>query len=288
MTVRYNVDLYRDKAVVQKGVPLAAIDTLQQPLTALQKKDLAAYTALLESSSLEARQKKARETIENVTGSYASLYRDRTGRYENALVNYLYLGLWDVLLFMFLGMAFYKLGIITGHAPQKVYWYLLLGGLGLGLILSYLRLQSMIYYNFNYITFLKEGSFSYYELGRAARALGIFGGIMLLWKSGLARGFFALMKPVGQMAFTNYLMQSLLCGVVFYGIGFGLYGRLERWEIYGVMGAVWLFQILYSNIWMRYYRFGPMEWLWRSLTYWQRQPFRRDVQLPVESRPAAV
>jgi len=121
-----------------------------------------------------------------------------------------------------------------------------------------------------------------------ARALGIFGLIMLLFKSGGVKWFFSLMQPVGQMAFTNYLMQSLICGLIFYGIGFSLYGKLERYEIYLVLLAVWLFQIIYSNIWMRYFRFGPMEWLWRSLTYWQRQSFRRGSKVPAERTPVAV
>ena len=99
---------------------------------------------------------------------------------------------------------------------------------------------------------------------------------MLLYKSGLFKWLFALLRPVGQMAFTNYLMQSLLCGLFFYGIGFGMYGKLERHEVYYVVGAVWLVQIIYSNIWLHYFRFGPMEWAWRSLTYWKKQPMKKS------------
>ena len=88
------------------------------------------------------------------------------------------------------------------------------------------------------------------------------------------------MRPVGQMAFTNYLTQSILCGLVFYGVGFGLYGKLERHEVYYVVAAVWILQIIWSNIWLRYFNFGPLEWAWRSLTYWKRQPFKK------ESKPA--
>ena len=75
------------------------------------------------------------------------------------------------------------------------------------------------------------------------------------------------------MAFTNYLMQSLLCGFFFYGIGLNMYGQLERYQIYLVVAAVWIIQIMYSHIWLRYFLFGPFEWLWRTLTYWKTQPF---------------
>jgi uncharacterized protein len=87
---------------------------------------------------------------------------------------------------------------------------------------------------------------------------------------------FAMMRPVGQMAFTNYLMQSFLCGMIFYGVGFGLFNKLQRYEIYYVVLAVWTFQIIFSHLWLRYFQFGPLEWVWRSLTYWKKQPVRRS------------
>jgi len=61
------------------------------------------------------------------------------------------------------------------------------------------------------------------------------------------------------MAFTNYLMQSFLCGMLFYGIGFGMYGQLQRYQIYYVVAAVWVIEIVWSHIWLRYFRFGPLE-----------------------------
>ena len=95
------------------------------------------------------------------------------------------------------------------------------------------------------------------------------------------------------MAFTNYLMQSIFCATIFYGFGFGLYGKLERYEQYYVVGAIWLFQIIFSNIWLQYYRFGPFEWVWRSLTYWKKQPMKRkeekeDEEIIEKKREVAV
>jgi len=83
------------------------------------------------------------------------------------------------------------------------------------------------------------------------------------------------MRPVGQMAFSNYLLQSILCGLIFNSYGLAMYGKMQRFEIYYVVAALWLFQIILCNIWLRYYRFGPFEWAWRSLTYWKRMPFRK-------------
>jgi uncharacterized protein len=148
-------------------------------------------------------------------------------------------------------------------------------GLGLGLLVSYLRIQPMINYKFNWFEYTKKIPFESYTLSRTLRALGILGTLLLLYRSGWVKWLFNLMRAPGQMAFTNYLTQSLICGIIFYGPGFAMFGKLQRYEVYYVVGLIWLLQITWSNIWLRYYYFGPLEWCWRSLTYWKKQPFRK-------------
>jgi uncharacterized protein len=60
------------------------------------------------------------------------------------------------------------------------------------------------------------------------------------------------------------------------GIGFGLFGKLQYYQLFYVVAGVWLVQIIWSHTWLSYFRFGPLEWLWRSLTYWKRQPFKKE------------
>ncbi|HEX5654097.1 MAG TPA: DUF418 domain-containing protein, partial [Chitinophagaceae bacterium] len=143
-------------------------------------------------------------------------------------------------------------------------------------LISYFRLQPLLETRFNSFEHTRRISFQYYELSRTLRSLGIFGFIMLLYKSGWFKWLFALMRPVGQMAFTNYMMQSLIGAVLFFGIGFGLFDQLQRYQIYYVVLAVWIVEIAWSHIWLRYFRFGPLEWLWRSLTYWKKQPLKKQ------------
>jgi len=81
-------------------------------------------------------------------------------------------------------------------------------------------------------------------------------------------------EPVGRMAFSNYLLQSVLLGALFYGYGLGLRARLGAAETLAVCIGLFVVQIVLSSIWLQRYRFGPMEWLWRSVTYWKRQPLR--------------
>jgi uncharacterized protein len=275
MTVRENVDFYRQKNVIAKGELVAKIDTTATKLTDKQKEELGAMTGIKEKTSLEGKKKEMEKGLAAVRGSYSEFYKYQSERSFRGEVHYTYDGLWDVMIFMFLGMAFFKNGVITGQASSKVYWGLFIGGLGIGLVLSYFRLQPLIDLKFNFFEFTKNEPFQFYEISRTFRALGIFGLIMLLYKSGWFKWLFALMRPVGQMAFTNYLMQSLLVGLFFYGIGFGMYGKLERHEIYYVVGATWILQIIWSHIWLRYFRFGPLEWAWRSLTYWKKQPMKK-------------
>jgi uncharacterized protein len=68
----------------------------------------------------------------------------------------------------------------------------------------------------------------------------------------------------------------LICTTLFYGYGFGLFAAINRTGLIGVVLAVWIFQIVASPWWLARYRFGPAEWLWRSLTYWRRQPMRLE------------
>jgi uncharacterized protein len=275
MLARENADLYRDKETIYKGEVAAAIDTTVAKLSDIQQDELQAMLNFKKRSTHESKVSRMEKAIQKTTGSYGALYTFRTNFYVDNLVRYLFFGIWDVLLFMFVGMAFLKMGILTGQAPVKVYWWMCIVGLGAGLTLSYLQLRPLIDVRFNWYEYTKNISFQLHEISRTLRALGIFGLIMLLYKSGWFKWLFALMRPVGQMAFTNYLAQSFLCGLFFYGIGFGMYCKLQRYEIYFVVFAVWVIQIIWSHIWLRHFLFGPMEWLWRSLTYWKKQPFRK-------------
>jgi uncharacterized protein len=274
-TARENRDFYKQKSVITKGEAIAKLDTTKVKLTDVQKEQLGAMTALKERSDSVSMQKEMKKNLREFRGTYAQLYENVSNfsaRFEFWLSYY---GIWDILLFMFLGMAFFKSGVLMGDAPAKVYWWLCIVGLSIGLTLSYLRLHPYFLYKFNPFEYQKHGGFQDYQISRMFRSLGAFGLIMLMYKSGWFKWLFTLTRPVGQMAFTNYLLQSFMCGLFFYGIGFGMYGKLQRYEIYYVVAAVWAIEIIWSHIWLKYFRFGPLEWLWRSLTYWKKQPFKK-------------
>ena len=82
------------------------------------------------------------------------------------------------------------------------------------------------------------------------------------------------LAAVGRMALSNYLFDSIFFSTVFYGYGFDLFGTIHRPMLYVFVLLTWAFQLWISPIWLRNFRFGPAEWLWRSLTYWKLQPMR--------------
>lgn len=83
------------------------------------------------------------------------------------------------------------------------------------------------------------------------------------------------LAAAGRMAFTNYLATSLLCTTLFYGYGLGWYGHLSRWQLYPVVFGIWALILIGSSLWLARFRFGPFEWLWRSLARWRLQPLRK-------------
>ncbi|MEO6346426.1 MAG: DUF418 domain-containing protein [Aquaticitalea sp.] len=269
MSVRENRNLYLDKEVIHTGENIAAMDTTITKLSLLQKQKLNEMKDFKEETSIATMRKRFEKSKEIMHSGYSAIYSFRAKRYLDTIVKYTYLELWDILQFMFIGMAFFKMGILTGKAKTKVYAWMCIIGLGVGMGLAHLRLQSIIHLNFNWFEYARQSMFDWYNIDRTFRSLGFFALVMLIYKSGIFKWFFKIMQPTGQMAFTNYLGQSILCAIVFYGFGFGLYGNLQRYEAYLVLLGIWAFQIIFSNLWLRHFNFGPLEWAWRSLTYWK-------------------
>lgn len=183
-------------------------------------------------------------------------------------------GFWRAGGLMLVGMGLYKVGVFTLKRSAGFYAALIMGALLVGIpTVSY-----GVHRNFTvgwdvHSSFFFGWQFNYW--GSLIVSMGWIGLVMLVCQypplARLTRPFAA----VGQMAFTNYILQTVICTTIFYGHGFGLFGQVERTGQIAIVAAVWVFQLLVSPIWLRYFLFGPLEWLWRSLTYLQSQPFRR-------------
>jgi len=177
----------------------------------------------------------------------------------------------DILAMMLIGMALLKLGVLTGSCSSKFYLWMALLSFAIGLpahswwVWWYIKQQfSLDSWNFTGLA---------YEIGRFT-AFGYIAVILLVIKSGVLRPVTRTLACVGRMAFSNYILTSLLCTTIFEGYGLGLFGKLQRYQLYGIVLLVWAVTLIVSPIWLRHFRFGPLEWAWRSLTYWKKQPFR--------------
>lgn len=165
---------------------------------------------------------------------------------------------------------------VEQHAPlfrRLLGWGLLAGVVGNGAValLSYLVRNEVL---------PKKGPWlllqpSLWEVGTLGLATFYVAGLALLFQLPRARRVLSLLAPAGQMALTNYLSQSVISQLVFYGYGLGLMGKLGAASCLALMSGLFCVQVLLSHLWLAHFRFGPAEWLWRSLTYWRLQPMRR-------------
>ncbi|MCG8415666.1 MAG: DUF418 domain-containing protein [Pseudomonadales bacterium] len=179
---------------------------------------------------------------------------------------------WDALAMMLLGMAFMKWGLLDASRSLRTYGLMAFIGLGIGFPLN--TWESVVFVSSGFDLEWTAFNRPTYDLGRLSLAVGYIGVVMLICKLGILSWARFILARVGQMALTNYLSHSLICSFIFMGWGLGLAGQLERLEIYYVVIGIWVFQLITSPLWLHYFRFGPAEWLWRSLTYKQSQPLR--------------
>jgi len=108
-------------------------------------------------------------------------------------------------------------------------------------------------------------------------ALAYAAGLFLWLRSPLGGPIISTISAAGQMALSNYLAQSVILSFIFYSYGFGLFGRLGSAVVAILCLIIYAGQLVVSRVWLSHYRFGPIEWLWRSLTYGHRQRMLRDV-----------
>lgn len=263
------LDFHETKTLAEAA---SARQTAGEPLADGDREAIDAYTAL------QAEFRPARENLEayvaNVRGSYASAFSVLRGDTWFMQTEFFFRhGIVECFGMMLLGMALLKLGVLTGASSTRVYLAMVVIGYTIGLTVNVSEVRQL-----ESAVFAPEALMNAlltYDLGRVPMTLGHLGLIALIcqapWLDNVSRVFAA----VGQMALTNYLTQSLICLLIFTGAGLARYGQLARHELYYVVVAIWVVQLIWSPLWLRHFRYGPAEWLWRSATYWRWQPLRR-------------
>lgn len=203
-------------------------------------------------------------------GDYAGLLADRLRQFPTGPLPMTMIFGWETLAYMLFGMAALRTGMLRGAWSRTAYRRGAMIGLGLG-IPAYAALAA----------WQVDAGFSLFSVLTAFTAAVPLRPIMVV---GWISLILLMMRPdgawtqriaaTGRMAFTNYLVTSILCTTLFYGYGLGWYGHLDRAPLYLVVFAIWGMMLFWSQPWLARFRYGPLEWLWRSLARLRLQPIR--------------
>jgi uncharacterized protein len=169
---------------------------------------------------------------------------------------------------MMIGMGLFKSGFLSGRSPAWVYGLFVAAGAG-SLWLIWQETTAFVTADFPFLATMTK---PYNSFLAPFISLGYASLLILLARYGLK----LILTPLacaGRMAFTNYLSQTLIMTTIFYGgRGLGWYGQIGWPEMWMVIGSVWAAQLIWSPLWLSVFQMGPLEWLWRCLTYKRMVP----------------
>ena len=261
----------------------AKAESAKQPLSEEQKDGKKAWEDARKYINPSAEDLKKEHDM--YAGSYFHLVAKRAATVKEWHSNPYYMTGWDMLTMMLVGIAFLKSGVLAGQRSEAFYWKLLLCSYAFGLPVGAFSAYRVWAVGFEPLQSVL--TFTTYQAARLAMTFGHLSALLLMYKAGVLRGLFARLAAIGQTAFSNYILHSLIYGFVFYGYGLNLFDKMQRWKLYLVVAGMWTVSLVASPVWLRHYRFGPLEWAWRSLTYWKRQPIRMGTVVEVSVASAA-
>jgi uncharacterized protein len=238
-------------------------------LTAFQQRDKKNWEGILKNLKYDST--KAGEKAENkaMRSGYGKIWNHVLQRSQNKESRWLYqIGVWDIGSMMLLGMALLGFGFFNHRFTKGTYLLLAVTGIIAGAMLGWFRLEFTHTKFIDYVKYINGHAIPpnfFFPVERLLLATGYASLVMLLLQANRMPWLGRALSATGQMAFTNYFIQTILCTLFFYGYGFGYFGRLSLTKLYFVVAEIALIQIVFSVIWLRYYKYGPVEWLWRRL-----------------------
>jgi uncharacterized protein len=211
-------------------------------------------------------------------GSWFDIFVKRTQLNMNYQVgSFFILSLWRTTGVMLLGMILLNNGVLAAKKSKLFYFVMAILGVGIGTILANEGFHRIVDTKWEIIHFFKYG-YQFNYLGSLFSSLGYIGLIILIYQLKILQFLTKALEAVGRMAFTNYLCQSIICSIIFYSYGFGMFARYSRIELLIWVLLIWMFQLISSTIWLKYYKMGPFEWLWRYLTYQEKPQLSKNVK----------
>lgn len=279
--------LGKAKAVAAGKKEAAKKDTL----TKKQQEEKSAWEGIAAGMKYDLK-KDSGEKKEMGATSYASLYNYLMPRLQSREAQWTYqYGIWDFAGAILLGMALFRLGFFNDRFSRSRYLFMGLAGLTVGILLGWYRLHYQQLTLQDYGKYIGAHSLPYmifFPLERLFAAVGYASLVIFLLNAGILKPLWRGFANAGRLALTNYLMQSIVCALVFTGFGAGYFGRLTQGQLYLFALQLCVVQTVFSTLWLRVYSIGPAEWLWRSLTHGKRLPFKRRASGAVESPATAL
>ena len=205
--------------------------------------------------------------VKKRTSSYSSAYEYNLEKANEMIYFVLPFFLFlDALMMMVIGMALFKLGVLDGGRDIKFYIRMMCVGFLTGISINAYEVLLITNSNMDIIETNPYFRFTYH-FGRLFMGLGYLGLVILLIKIEKLESLRFRLACVGRMALTNYLMHSVIALFIFTGAGLGLLGKFSWSQLYLFVLLIWVLQLYISPLWLKYFYFGPIEWLWRLLTY---------------------
>jgi uncharacterized membrane protein YeiB len=270
-----------------KPEPKPPLDAKGKPI----QKSATEKAALREASSRINRAEHEQEVADDLKsitasgpGSYAALVRTRAGEFVEHMPGEF--GFSTLIVGMFLlGYWFVRSGIMEHtreHLP--LFRKMALIGIPLGVGMGILASQIATHQTPGMEHDPYQAAMALMMIGNLPACLGYVGLLVLMLHSNGPFSRVRVLAPLGRMALTNYLTHSLVSSLWFYGYAGGHYGMHRATQVLFVFSIIAL-QVVFCHLWLAKFRYGPMEWLWRAITYWQLPPMRRE---PVPALGAAT
>jgi uncharacterized protein len=213
------------------------------------------------------------ERLAFTQGSYAAEVDYTVGR-APILSGYPVIALLETIPLMLIGMALYRYGLFSGGIDprRQLYW----GWIGVTAGAAMALAMGLPVVAAGFPPFLTDFMFDAAAQGPRLPAIVGLAALLALWAPRYATSWLGQrLVAAGRMAFSNYIGTSVVAMLVFRHWAGGLWGELDRIELLGVVASIWVLILAWSQIWLAYFRYGPLEYVWRCLTYWRLFPFRR-------------
>lgn len=262
----------QDMSLSRQAATIAAKEQQHQAISASEHAVQKAWQDRVEANRLQTREEIQKSVKEEREQTYWDGVNQRLDRYIGTSVSFHIYLIPDVLAPALLGIALFQLGFLTAELSLATYVWTALIGFGISVPLVLVGVSRTYanghFFFLNYDEWLTLP----YDLQRLTGMLAMTATGIILIKLGVFKRTQRLLAAVGKTALTNYLLTSVLCQLVFVWGPWKLFGTLQYYQLMFVVFAVWAVNLTLSSLWLRYFRFGPVEWVWRSATYGKLQP----------------